>query len=211
MVRRLSESIAQFFYVKNLIPEDEIDSYIYGYEVMLITVINWGTILLIMLFTGRIIETLLYMSYVIVLRHHVGGYHADTHVKCTVLSISAYIIFLLLLCYFSNKLAVTMSLALQVFSVIVIVLLAPVEHKNNRVGTAALFRHKKISIILSLVVFVLSIILLSLTKYHFALSLSLGAFQVGISLVLGVYKNQTEVVAELGEKQRKQNRADRIR
>lgn len=189
MIRRLSESMAQFFCDKKLFPKDEIDTYAYGYEIMLISVINWGIILIIMLFTGKVIETLLYMFTVIILRHNVGGYHADSHIKCSILSIGSYIVFLIFI-FFSGKLSAYISLLVQTLSLAITFLFAPVEHINNPIDETAMKKHRKNGILLSILLYITVIILLYIKMHNLALSISLGVFQVNISLLLGMYRNR---------------------
>lgn len=190
MINYLSQSIAYFFIKKNIIPREEIDSYIYGFQIILISSINWGIILLIMLATGKIPETLLYMTSVILLRHHTGGYHASTHVKCSLLSISAYVLVLMAIYFFNFSVARTVSITLILVSLAVIFKYAPMMHENNPVKEYSLYKHKQYSRILLLIIVALLTILLLIRKDSLALSLSLGTFQVCIFLWLEKMKNK---------------------
>ncbi len=190
MVNYLSRSIAYFFAKKNIIPNEELDSYIYGFEIILISSVNWGIILLIMLFTGIIPETILYMASVILLRHHTGGYHASTHINCSVLSISSYILILLAIHFLQSNMAMATSISLVLISLCVIFKFAPMTHENNPVKECELHKHKLYSRILSLFITTIVAVLILTQRYSQALSLSLGLFQVSVFLLLENNKNK---------------------
>lgn len=190
MITYLSKSIAHFFTQKKIIPEEEIDSYIYGFEIMLINSINWGIILLIMAISGDVFETLLYMISVILLRHHTGGYHASTCYKCSAISISLYLLVLLVLHILSSIFILMVSSILTIISLITIFKLAPIAHENNPVGENHLLKHKVYSRIFAMIIAALITIFLIAQCNTFALSLSLGIFQVSVFLLMEYKKNK---------------------
>lgn len=190
MINYLSQSIAYFFAKKNIIPMEEIDSYIYGFQIILISFINWGIILLIMLAVDKTPETLLYIASVILLRHHTGGYHASTHIRCSLLSISAYVIVLLAIYLFNDDVAKAVSIILILISLVVIFKYAPMTHENNPVKKYSLYKHKRYSRILLFAILSIITIFLLTQKNSLALSLSLGTFQVCVFLLLEKIRNK---------------------
>lgn len=184
MISRLSNSIALFFTQKNIIPSDETDSYAYGFQVILMSSINWGIILLIMLVSQKILETLLYMAFVILLRHHTGGYHANSHLKCCMLSILMYLIVLSIICYTPVSIVTIISLLFGVTTIILVLKLSPIIHQNNPVNKTCLKKHRIFSIVLSFFGMLL-IGLFTFTKLNnLSLSISLGMLQVSASLLI---------------------------
>ena len=78
MINRLSKSIALFFAKNSIISNDDIDSYTYMVSAPVEYTIEFLSISLIMIYSGKIKETILYITSTFVLRHHTGGYHAKT-------------------------------------------------------------------------------------------------------------------------------------
>lgn len=183
MINRLSKSIALFFAQKNIIPDNELDSYIYGFELMLSIILNLSAVSLIMIYSGRFIETILYIASVFILRHHTGGYHAKTPERCFVMTICTYILILFIVSNVTMKPAVIIAV-LSVPALIIILMLAPIVHKNNPVRESDLFRHKRYSVIISLLIVCAVIICVLIRQYALSSVLSLGIFQVSISLLI---------------------------
>ena len=180
MINRLSRSIVLFFTQKNIISNSELDSYIYGFQFLLSTMLNLSTILLIMIYTGKITETILYIISVFILRHHTGGYHAKTPERCFVMTIGVYILILFIISIIISGLFLP--------ALIIIIKFAPIVHKNNPVHGSDLYRHRRYSVIISTLIACAVIIFALIKQYTLSLVLSLGIFQVSISLLVEKFK-----------------------
>lgn len=194
MSHQIAKTIAQFFCAKDIISKHNIDAYAYGFEILFLSIINWGTILIFMFITQTFFESILYMFVFILLRHHSGGYHADTHLKCFILTISAYITVLIFTVIKWSLFSFIILLSNILFSLVVTIFFAPIEHKNKPVTPNELSMHKKISIILSIFFSTCSLILLLFKQYSLALGISFALSQVGISLLFGMYINKKQEV-----------------
>lgn len=191
MVNYLAKNIVHFFIKRQIISLSEKNSYIYGFQIIFINIINWGVILFIMLITQQILETLLYMTSVIWLRHHTGGYHAPTHIRCFIISIILYLLILSIIYFGSKNLAAPICLILQAISLIILFKFAPIEHKNNPVNKNLLNRHKYIGRIISLALSLCAILLMS-SFPNLYLSISLGILQVSVFLIIEHINKQKE-------------------
>lgn len=183
MINRLSKSIALFFAQKDIIPDNELESYVYGFELMLSVILNFSAVALIMIYSGKFTETILYIASTFILRHHTGGYHAKTPERCFLMTIGIYILILFIASNVTMKLSVIISL-LSVPALIIILKLAPIVHKNNPVRECDLYRHRRYSIIISILIACAVIIFALIRKYTLSSVLSLGFFQVSISLLI---------------------------
>lgn len=74
-------------------------------------------------------------------------------------------------------------LGLLIPSFIVIWKLSPIVHENNPVRESDLYRHRQYSIIISIFIMCTVIIFVLIKQYTLSLVLSLGFFQVSISLL----------------------------
>ena len=91
MFSRLARRLAYFFVEKNIIKPKDIEIYAYGYEIMLSETVNWIITIIIALLTGKIIETFAYMLAFMRLWGALGGFHANSHIGCIVISTVVYI------------------------------------------------------------------------------------------------------------------------
>lgn len=64
MVHRLSKMIANFLLHKNVISETEIDIYIYGYETIILGIIDFFIVLIVGLIFNQFITMLIFFYYV---------------------------------------------------------------------------------------------------------------------------------------------------
>ena len=184
MINHLSKSIALFFAKKNIILKEEVDSYIYGFQIIFIFLLNWSIICSIMVYTGKFIETLLYMCSILTLRHHTGGYHAKTPIRCCILSVSTYILILFALNLIIATNGIICLVILLTISLVCILKFAPIVHKNNPVSNESLKHHRKCSILYSLLITLIAIVFILIKQYTFSLILALGMFQVSIALLI---------------------------
>ena len=76
MIKKLANSMAYFYANNQYIPMSEINSYVYGFEILLSTVINIALVLIIASFLHLFIEAILFMGAFILIRNVGGGYHA---------------------------------------------------------------------------------------------------------------------------------------
>ena len=88
MVHRLSKMIANFLLHKNVISETEIDIYIYGYETIILGIIDFFIVLIVGLIFNQFITMLIFFTMFISVRLYTGGYHANTVLKCKAVFIS---------------------------------------------------------------------------------------------------------------------------
>lgn len=193
MINQFSKHIASFFYKMNIISKDEIDSYIYGFQIILGTILNWSIIFLIMLYTGKYMVTIIYMYSFLTLRHHTGGYHAKTPIGCCVLSIFAYILALLALNVKLSAVVMVIYIIILISSLFCIIQFAPIIHENNPVSHDAIKHHRKLSILFSLLLTLSTIILMSIKQYTLAIVLILAMFQVSISLLIQKVKEMKSI------------------
>lgn len=87
-----------------------------------------------MLLTKKFTETLFYLLPINVIRKHTGGYHANTHTKCFILSVLMYVCVFLMTTAISEKIYFYIIFLNLSLSSTLILKLAPIEHINNPVN-----------------------------------------------------------------------------
>ena len=106
-MKRLVSIILNFMIKNNVISKDteEIEFYRYGIEITLSSLINIALISIIGIVTNYTFESTMFLAVFIIMRSFTGGYHANTYIKCNlVTSISFVILFLIVLYMRTNPL-----------------------------------------------------------------------------------------------------------
>lgn len=128
--------------------EEMYDIYVYGFELVLSFLFSIAVMFSIGIVTNRILHTILFLLVFITLRSFTGGYHANTYGVCFVVTISVFLITLLLAEYIN--ISWWYYLFLLSVGLPIIYIYAPIEHHNKPLETNDKARCKIISTILFL-------------------------------------------------------------
>ncbi|MBQ3510590.1 MAG: accessory gene regulator B family protein [Peptococcaceae bacterium] len=173
MLHNISETIASFFVQKQFITKEQLTVYTYCFEFLLSILLFWTSIFLLAWVTGSIIPTLFYYVTFYIFRTAIGGYHAKTHLRCYILSMLTFSLFLIIshvLQFFAVHMFFT--LPLLILSGILIWRYAPIEHSNRPFTSQEYLKFRKRSRIL-LVAF--SVVILGL---HYSTQTQIYGFYV---------------------------------
>lgn len=147
MVHRLSKMIANFLLHKNVISETEIDIYIYGYETIILGIIDFFIVLIVGLIFNQFITMLIFFTMFISVRLYTGGYHANTVLKCKAVFISICISLVFLLEF---KFPYYLHILIMLLYLITSFFLAPIENHNKPLTSEEQTKYRRISIAMSL-------------------------------------------------------------
>ncbi len=173
MISKISKRLAYFFVKKNYITKKDFDIYSYGYEIIIAEVINWLVTVVIMLLTGTILETIVYMYVFIQLRESMGGFHANSHTGCIVISNVVYILVLFIIKYMPLNMYMPFIAIGLVIHFIITLSIAPIAHVNKPfINSNERLKFKKKSYKLSIIYCVICLVCL-ITSYGILPVLSL--------------------------------------
>ena len=183
MIHRLSKMIADFLLGKNVISKENIDIYVYGYETIILGIIDLFIIITVGLIFDQLISMLIFFIMFISIRLYTGGYHANTILKCKIvfISICISVIFLVELKfpYFLYILMILLYLITSFF-------LAPIENYNKPLTSEEQTKYRRISIAMSL--FWSAVALFS---YFFAIkvctTITITALFITLLMIIGEY------------------------
>ena len=96
MLNKSARYLANRLLRQQVISEEALDVYIYGFELLISFFFSTSVILLAGMIAGQIFETLAFLACFILLRSFTGGYHALTYWFCTVVTVSVFCAVLLL-------------------------------------------------------------------------------------------------------------------
>lgn len=134
MLHSLSKRIAFFVCEKtDLLP---LDIYVYGFELIISSIIETSALLLVGFLIGKIIETMLFLFSFSSIRFFSGGYHANSYLKCFAVTLVNYFLVLFLynnLIDFSVNIILVFSLVTFILSLILFIKVCPVKSKGKTI------------------------------------------------------------------------------
>lgn len=158
-MKRLVSIFLNFMIKNNVISKDteEIEFYRYGIEITLSSLINIALVSIIGIVTNYTFESIMFLAVFIIMRSFTGGYHANTYIKCILVTSISFIVLLLMFKTIKN-ISLKSIILIAVFQVLIIALLAPIENKNKPIENRTVY--KIISTVLSVVLSAISIVLI---------------------------------------------------
>ena len=129
----------------------------HGLDVFINDTRNYLIVLLLSLFLDNITNALYFIISFSILRIHCGGYHAPTKIKCSLIFICIYCLFLF---YKHSTVKKIISFIISLLAFIYIVVNAPMEHIRNKLSESETKRNKRKSIIISAMLFVIGFLAL---------------------------------------------------
>ena len=129
----LAAAIVNFFIQERIVPKEESEIYEYGFEILIENTVITIMLLAVGIFLKSGLETVIYLSVFCGLRRYCGGYHAKTRRGCHAATFLSYLLFLTEVSLFREIKQDLWWLGAVIYMscVMIIVLLAPIEHKNK--------------------------------------------------------------------------------
>lgn len=188
MLAGLSKSIVRWQIEKKIIGEEERETYQYAYEVLLNQAINLLIAILIAVILHSPVVVFLFLASYIPLRSYCGGYHADTHLGCTVVS-TLLIIFVCYVIYLKNGWLLTYYPAAFLVSAWFVIRYAPVPDRHKPLDGPETVRYRKRSRIIWGLEAVCAMILY-FVKAPYGLVIAVSQLILSLMLFLGILKNR---------------------
>ena len=143
MLNKLAAKISSKMLQRGVISGEMFDIYVYGFELVLSFLFSVAVLLFIGIVSHRIFHTLIFLLAFVTLRSFTGGYHANTYGVCFIVTISVFIVTLLLaeyinICWWYYLLLLSVGLP-------IIYIYAPIEHHNKTLEKNDKARCKAIS------------------------------------------------------------------
>ncbi|PWJ09868.1 accessory gene regulator B family protein [Ruminococcus flavefaciens] len=187
MFYKTSVYIADILEQQNKFAPEDKEVYRYGIQQGLNLTLNILTTIIIGVLCGMAYPSILFLVCYVPLRSFCGGYHAKTHFRCYIYSVIMITCILLVAKYTAFNIVLYEVLVL--ISLIIILLLAPVEDENKKLDIVEkrLFRKK------AYIIAFLEVLLYHLFLFmHFANCykiISTALFSLSILMIIGSIKN----------------------
>lgn len=173
-----------------VIPANREKEYIYGFELLISSVVGIFCLLFLSLLSGIKYAWLPYLVGFIPLRVTGGGYHAKTHFKC-IFSFSAVFVALL---YLGKMLMAIRNahLILVTISLITMLFFAPLEAKNKPLPNQLRQKNRSRCILISCcaIAFSIALILMKVNINEYIMMYSMGVFAAGLSILAVVLERK---------------------
>lgn len=191
-MKNISDNIADTLLQSGILRDDNVDACRYGLDIFVSSVLEIISILVISVFVGNFVETLLFFLAFVPLRIYAGGYHADTKLKCYFVSIGVYAAFTAAIYALPQTLYITVNMLMSMFSVVIVFAAAPVVHRNKTVNEIERMYYRKFSILICMVETLIILILTAVfPRSIYIVSLVFGQLAVTLSMVAAIVKRKT--------------------
>ena len=154
--RTLSQKLVRLFCEQKVVDESKADAYVYGYELLISSVVSILLVILISIICGDVRYSLSFLIGFIPQRIYIGGYHATSHTRCYLAFTGLALICILLskviaanhpFSYYNNSSA--FGYLYTFFS--------PIEAKNKPLGKKKRLSYKMVASVLSSIDFLFAI------------------------------------------------------
>ncbi len=190
MIARLSKRIASFFVCNEVIKSEDEEVYEYGLQLLLSTVFNGVIALTFAIISGTVLQCVCYLAVFVLLRKSAGGYHAKTHFGCCCILAVVLSLFIMFIKFIPNEAYGIVATIAVAFSVVIILMFAPLEHENKPIIDRDKNRLRKISVIYA-VLFTLLVFVLFIAKLKMIMiCVALGMFTASSSMLVAVIEKR---------------------
>ena len=189
MLASQAKRISSFCISNGVISEQDREKYDYCYEILLSSVLNIFSVVMIGLVTGFLAQAVCFMLVFASLKNTVGGYHADSHLACFAGTVGTFLLYRFLAFVIPAGTLPAVAALFAVFAGITVFLLAPVGTKNKPLSSRQKSQLKEDSrlFILFLCMLVLFLLLQDINP-QWAFSVSSAITAVAASLIAGKIK-----------------------
>lgn len=197
MIAKLAKGTAHFFSEKNIVKQEDEEIYAYGMELLYSSIFNILLAVLIAVVTNTFLPTTVFIVTFIILRQYIGGYHAKTHFGCMTIFVVVLIIFSILAKHTPINFEIPVSVVIDVISIILVILFAPVEHPNKPLSDNDKMRLRKKGIFC---IFVISVIITAMITFsitrRYGMYISIGIFTSSIAMVSEILKQREDCLGK---------------
>ena len=187
---KLAHKIGNNLVSSRVVKAEDIEIYIYGINQILVSILNISSALILGAIFGVFYEIAVFMAAYIPLRTFAGGYHAKTPLRCYVVSMIMLAIVSVGLRYFC--IADEAYYVILVISIVVILILSPVEDKNKPLNEIEYKIYKKRTAIIVATEFAIYLILKFVRLDHLSEAIIYSFAALSFMLVAGKIKKEAK-------------------
>ncbi len=188
MITNLSQIITDFLIKEKIISEEQRAIYIYGFELVICSIISLIIVILIACITGMYYECVVYYVVFSITRLFCGGFHAETYLKCKIIYVGGLLITLGIYKTI-NILQPLYWLILFIFASLIIGHFAPIENENKPLSVSKKKKSKNITLALIILWLVVAVVLYLIENSIYQM-IPLTLLFVAVLIVFGKIKER---------------------
>lgn len=189
-MEKIVARLLDYLCAESIIKEDEREVYHYYFEVSISALGYWVSILAVAIITGRLWESMVYLGTFMLLRGNFGGYHADTHLKCALLSMTGYLLFLLTVAFLPTSWILYVVVMAMASVLLCAIGFAPIDHPNKPFSSGEYQKYRKNSIRMVGILTVGVALGMIMNQEAIVLCVCFGALQAAVSLPVVVWQKR---------------------
>lgn len=189
MLHRISQIITNFLISKGIIEKDEAEIYVYGYETLLSGIIDLLITIALGLIFKRLLASIIYFTMFVSVRMYVGGYHADSYLKCKSLFI---FITIAILSVSYIKFPLYGEILILFLFLITVYFLCPIENPNKPIRKTEKRKYHIIGLVYSVFWSISAVIIYFYIPYISTIIVS-NAFAITLLMICGIYRKERKI------------------
>jgi len=148
MIDSMANKILKKFIHSNIIEPGDEEIYLYGLQMMISGIVKFAGFMMIAWVLGWIPEALVFITAFSSLRVYAGGYHADTYLKCFIITAAAAFVSIFIVKAWAEIYMYQFTVVLILAACLMIFRYAPVDSPNKRMvgNERRIFRAKTLRI-----------------------------------------------------------------
>lgn len=188
MISKLSKLITKKLLKRNIISEDDEELYDYGLFIM----ISYVAFFIIAMLFGIALNIpfssiLFYISFCLV-RNFAGGIHANSEIKCDIITTVSILISEILIKIFIDYSLVSLAFVMLIISSVCLCVFKPVTTSQKEISQQEKLRFHKKVIVLTVLILIISTSSMVLGFYSITISFSVGLSLANVFFVTGKAK-----------------------
>ena len=192
VLNAISSKIAHHLCNKLNIDEDQVPVYAYGLELLLAAVISILSMIMASFVLNVPTAWLFFLLAFIPLRVTAGGYHANSHLGCTIVCVVAFILAILVAHIMSQVSSALLYVIPCVMNLMTVLLYAPVEAMQKPLADSEKHINRKRALRISAFFLIISLLVFGV-GIKFELSLFFfGVFAASVSQIAGKIQTNSE-------------------
>ena len=150
--------------------------------------------LILAIISGAVLQCICYLVVFVLLRKSAGGFHAKTHFGCCCILAAVLSLFIMFIKFVPSEVYGIVAVIAVAFSVVIILIFAPLEHENKPINDRDKNRLRKTSVIYA-VLFDLLILVLFIAKLKMIMvCVALGMFTASGSMLVAVIEKKIKSI-----------------
>mgnify|MGYP002472455607 CR=1 FL=1 len=183
MITKIANKLTIFLVNREIISWEDIPIYIYGYEALIASLVNFILIVILGVIFHQGWHSIVFFVVFALTRVHSGGYHAQSYLKCNLVLALVYIVTITLIkAIIFSKTDYTI-VVFVLFYLSVILKFAPVPDSKKQISKAEEVKFREKILLLS-AIWTILILILSFVCFRIALTMAITLFVVAVLIVI---------------------------